>query len=493
MDMPDFEWQTHLTHLSASHSESGQLQVEQSQPGLSFPAGGYVHNLELGYDIQAENASNVLGHTSDDLHAAFDHGDVHAGPSAGHHNYDSYPNTQGNIDFGLEQPVQQYDPGSQFSVTAYALSQVGGHLELPIHDSSTNLNVQHGNYSVPSGSSQQGVQMALPHSFPGHDGGGHYYGGHNYNFTVSHGTNDPPPLPDTYHSVHSSNNSQPAMSNDVYYFMRSDDSNIQAPLDPIPEVTKKLIRVPRFQIRHPGVIPVHGTGILVVRLFNTDVTPGFQRGRSDRHVQNLFKDNLFPSASELSTIANNTLDATIARYTSNNANHGHELIRWKSGLDAKNLLARLKGILKEIHGDFEEIATWVANITALLSNFLFADKIVEVTMDDGQVRLCRTPCGHKAIFDLLEHIISCKQYSRYIPLSTKSWQPLLTNALALAVTSRAWSLQKALVGPWSAALDFRGEENKVYYTSTKSRLRMLPEDECLRFDALLISMHCALR
>lgn len=77
-------------------------------------------------------------------HAAFDHGDgkffrvasafcthdlqVHAGPSAGHHTYDSYPNTQGNADFELEQPVQQYDgPGSQFSA--------GGHLEVPTHDS----------------------------------------------------------------------------------------------------------------------------------------------------------------------------------------------------------------------------------------------------------------------------------------------------------------------------------------------------------------------
>ncbi|KAG1903800.1 uncharacterized protein F5891DRAFT_1184747 [Suillus fuscotomentosus] len=459
-------------------------------------------------------------------HAAFDHGDVHAGPSAGHHTYDSYPNTQGNIDF--EQPVQHYDgPGSQFSA--------GGHLELPSHDIS-HLNVQHGNYLVPSGSSQQGVQMTLPHSFQAHDGGGHYYGGHNYNFTLSHGTDDPPPLPDTYHSVvsHSSNNSQPAMSNDGYYFMRSDDSNVQAPLDPIPEVTtQKLIRG-----RHTSRKTKRATSTRTKFLNSKYVTQesslsmeqasssfvfltptllqDFKGDARTDMFKNLFEDNLFPSASELSTIANNTLDATIARYTSNNVNHGHELIRWKSGPDAKNLLARLKAILKEIHGDFEEIASisWisaydlsldlslsrdemqaarVANIAALLSDFLFVDKIVEVTMDDGQIRLCRTPCGHKAIFDLLEHIISCKQYSRYIPLDTESWQPLLTNVIALAVTSRAWSLQKALAGPWSAALDFRGEENKVYYTFMKSRLRMLPEDERLRFEALMISMHRALR
>lgn len=262
--------------------------------------------------------------------------------------------------------------------------------------------------------------MTLPHSFQVHDGGSHYYSSHNYNFTLSHGMDDPPPLPDTYHSVvsHSSNNSQPAMSNDGYYFMRSDDSNVQAPLDPIPEVTKKLIRG-----RHTSCKTKCATSTRTKFLNSKYVTQelslsmeqvsssfvfltpmllqDFKGDTQTDMFKNLFEDNLFPSASELSTIANNTLDATIARYTSNNVNHGHELIRWKSGPDTKNLLVRLKAIPKEIHGDFEEITSisWisaydlsldlslsrdemqavrVANIAALLSDFLFADKIVEV-------------------------------------------------------------------------------------------------------------------
>ncbi|KAG2138104.1 uncharacterized protein EDB93DRAFT_1253485 [Suillus bovinus] len=498
MDTSDFGWQTqYICDLLAltGHSESGQLQVKQSQPGLSFPAGG-----TLGYNIQAENASNVLGHTPDNLHATFGHGDVHAGPSAGHHNYNGYPNTQGNIDFGLEQPVQQYGPGSRFSVAAYALSQVSGYLELLIHNNSTNLNVQHGNYLMPSGSSQQGVQtmlphslpghhadshydgghnydsnlnaqhgnylvpsgssqqgmqMMLPHSFPGHDVDGHYDSGHNYNFTVSHGMNDPPPLPDTHHSVvsHSSNNSQPAMSNNVYYFMRSNNSNLQAPLDPIPEVTRKLIHgrhtshktktaastqmkflKSKYVTQESPLSTEHASSLFI--FLTVTLLQDFKGDIQSNMFKKLFKDNLFPSPTELSTIANDTLDATIARYTTENANHGHELTHWKSGLDAKKLLTRLKGVLKKIHGDFEEItsiswisaynlsldlsisrdkmqAVQVANMTSLLSDFLFADKIVE-------------------------------QYSWYIPLGTESWIPPLTNTIALAVTLRAWSLKKAL-------------------------------------------------
>ncbi|KAG2159499.1 uncharacterized protein EDB93DRAFT_1099854 [Suillus bovinus] len=383
--------------------------------------------------------------------------------------------------------------------------------------------IQHGNYLMPSGSSQQGVQTMLLVSFPGHHVDGHYdgshnydsnlnvttwcpqvaasrdtmrmaitTGGHNYNFTVSHGMNNPPPLPDTHHSVvsHSSNNSQPAMSNDIYYFMRFNNSNLQAPLDPIPEVTRKLIHgrhtsrktktaastqtkflKSKYVTQESPLSTEHVSSLFV--FLTPTLLQDFKGDVQTDMFKKLFKDNLFPSPTELSTIANDTLDATIVCYTTQNTDHGHELTHWKSGSDAKKLLTRLKGVLKKIHGNFEEITSisWisaydlsldlslsrdemqavrVANMTSLLSDFLFADKIVE------------------------------------------SWIPPLTNAIALAVTSRAWSLKKALAGPWSATFDLGSEENKVYYISTKSRLCMLPEDEHLRFDTLLINMCRAL-
>jgi hypothetical protein len=118
-------------------------------------------------------------------------------------------------------------------------------------------------------------------------------------------------------------------------------------------------------------------------------------------IKALFQENLFSSVAELSTIAQNTLDSKVARYVSQNAAHEPELILWKSGSDAKSCLTRLKGVLKEIHNDFEEVTviSWISayrlsldisntrakmqaaqviDITVLLSNYLFADKIIEV-------------------------------------------------------------------------------------------------------------------
>ncbi|KAG1859762.1 hypothetical protein F4604DRAFT_1684512 [Suillus subluteus] len=357
---------------------------------------------------------------------------------------------------------------------------------------------------------------------------------------VSHSMNDPPPPSDAYRSTgfHSSNNFQPAMSNDIYYFTRSDNSNVvQSSSDPIPEVTKKLTQGTRPTSRKtkrdstrtkflgskyvaqelPRSIQQASSSLLLV------LTPMFIRDfKEDARIsmiKALFQENLFLSPSELSTIAQKTLDTMVTRCANQNPAHWPELILWKSGSDGKSCLTRLKGVLKEIHGDFQEVAviswilayglslditntryemqaTRVADLTLLLSNYLFADKIVEVTMNDGRIILCRTPFGHAAILDMLEHIISCKQYSCYICLNVESWKPRLTNAIFLAVTTCAWSLENALSGPWSAATkDFQTNANRTRYTKLKSRLDpgMLSDDERLRLDELLDDMCDALK
>ncbi|KAG1872249.1 hypothetical protein F4604DRAFT_1925869 [Suillus subluteus] len=547
MDIPEFKWHvaqyTHnqptsgqstitwsgsLSHLS--HSESGQLQVEQSQPELSFPAGGHIHNIRLGYDNQGDSSSNVLGYASDGLPTAFDHGD---GSSTIHHNYDDYSNTQGNIiNFQLEQPTQLYDPGFQLSVAGYTSTQVSGHFEseLSMHNTSANLNVHCSDYPVPLGSSQYGLHMPPPPSFPERHGTDDHHSGPNYHFTVSHGmdnppppsnthhslvsystsnfqptvsndvshgTNDPPPHSNTYYAVpshnsndfqpavsndvshgindppphsdtyyaisshnlnnfqptmsndvshdmnnppppsdtyysvpsHSLNDFQPAISDDVYYFMRSDNLNVlQAPSDPMPEVTAKLARstpstscktkrASSTQTKFLGSKYVAQESSLSMKRVSSSslifltatFLHDFKEGARINMIKALFQNNLFLSVGELSTIATNTLNATVIHYTR---------------LDAKSCLARLKGVLKEIHSDFKEVAAiswisayelsldisltrvqmqaaWVTDLTALLADYLYADKIIRVTMDDGRIVLYQFPFGHTAILDLL--------------------------------------------------------------------------------------------
>ncbi|KAG1780459.1 hypothetical protein EV702DRAFT_1077646 [Suillus placidus] len=437
-----------------------------------------------------------------------------------------------------------------------------------MHNTSTNLNVHRGDYLAPSdNNSQHDLHMAPPlHSFPERHNVNVHPSGHGYDFTVSHGMNDPPPPSDTYHPVvshtthnfqpvmsndvshrmndppppsdtyhsvasHSSNKFQPAMSNDVYYFMRPDDSNIpQALSDPMPEVTTKLARgtsrknkrVSSTRMKFLSSKQIAQESSLTMTQASSSLVflpPMFLRDfKEDARIsmiKALFDENLFPSVDELSVIAKATFDTTVTRFTSQDATHGPELIRWKSGSEAKSCLARLKGVLKEIHGDFEEVAviswisayelslniwntrnvmyaTRVADLTALLADYLFADKIVEVTMDDGQILSRRTPFAHTAIVDMIEYVMSHKQYSRYISLNTESWIPRLTNAVALAATSCAWSLEKALAGPWSAAGGFQTEANRLRYKSMKSRLNILPMDERTRFNTLLVDMRRAL-
>jgi len=68
---------------------------------------------------------------------------VYARSSTSHHSYDGYPNSQGNFThFRLEQLTKLYSPSLQLSVTGYTPTQVNGNfeLELPMHNTSTNLN-----------------------------------------------------------------------------------------------------------------------------------------------------------------------------------------------------------------------------------------------------------------------------------------------------------------------------------------------------------------
>ncbi|KAG1780460.1 hypothetical protein EV702DRAFT_1077647, partial [Suillus placidus] len=185
MDMPEFEWQTQYTQdqptpsqsaiqtwsgssLShpVNHFESDQLQVEQSQPGSSSTAHGYVHNHGLGYDNQGDSPSNVLGHASDGMQAAFDHGDVHAGSSTSHRNYDGYPNTQSNFnDFQLHQSTQSHGPGFQLSVAGYTPIQVSGTLNdvppLQVHNHGLGYNNQGDSFSNVLGHASDGLQAVF--------------------------------------------------------------------------------------------------------------------------------------------------------------------------------------------------------------------------------------------------------------------------------------------------------------------------------------------
>lgn len=192
---------------------------------------------------------------------------------------------------------------------------------------------------------------------------------------ISHGMSTLPPPSDTFHPTapRSSNTFQPAMSNDVYYFMRSDDSNLpEAPSDPMPEVMTKVAKG-THKTKCASTTRTKFLGSKYIPQISSLPTPPSLKFITPKFLcdlkveawtsmfKALFQENLFPSTNELSTITQNMLDTMVTRH-SQTPSHRLELTRWKSGSDTKNCIMTLKGVLKEIHGDFEEIAllTWVA-------------------------------------------------------------------------------------------------------------------------------------
>ncbi|KAG2116814.1 hypothetical protein DEU56DRAFT_919181 [Suillus clintonianus] len=377
---------------------------------------------------------------------------------------------------------------------------------------------------LPSDTYNSGAPYAMNNPYPHSD---------TYNSTISHTVNDLHPPSDTYGSMvpHNSNNLH-APPSDMYYFMGSSGSNdLQPPhSDPIPDVTTKLVvgtrpktnktKRPSNRTKFLGSKYVSQAPPLSMEQVSSSpliiVTPEILRIlKQDARIamfKLLFEENLFPSVEEMTVIATTALDKTVAQHSKDS--NAAELVHWKSGSDGKNFLSRLKGASKEIHGDFEQVAeiSWVsayglghnlsntkagmqtsrvASLTALLLDFRYADGIFEITLDDGQVVSCRIPFAHAAILDLLEHILCNKQYYRYIFLDGECWIPRLTNAIALASTSRCWSLEKALAGPWSV-VKFGDETNRARYKLTRSRIATLPEEERVKFDTLLVDMRRAL-
>ncbi|KAG1760568.1 hypothetical protein EDD22DRAFT_989641 [Suillus occidentalis] len=336
-----------------------------------------------------------------------------------------------------------------------------------------------------------------------------HHAGSTYNPTTSHAASS------------SSHTSNPQPTSDMYYFARShsNPNDPQLPSDPMPEVTQKLGQSVRpskrakcSQTKFRGSKYTsqdsHLSMVQEPSLLPPVPSPEFIRdiGENARvtMIKSLFQENLFPSATENSDIARKALDDTIARYSVMEGANGNDLFYLKAGPSGKNMLARMKAALKEIHGDFEQVASlsWIpaytlshdlsmtrlemqttrsTKLNALLKNFMFTDEIITVTMNDGTIVTYRIPFGHSAIFDLLEQVIHSMQYSRYILLDKDNWQPRLTNAIFLAATSRGYSLQKALGGPWLGAAVFQSEDNRSRYLSMKSRVAMFSDDEFSRF------------
>ncbi|KAG0694557.1 hypothetical protein DFH29DRAFT_880646 [Suillus ampliporus] len=223
----------------------------------------------------------------------------------------------------------------------------------------------------------------------------------------------------------------------------------------------------------------------------------------------VFQETLFPSADELTKIASTAMDTAIAEY-SGETHAG--LTQWKLRSEGRQHISRMKGELKQVYVDFQNVAEMsmlsayglaldlsksklemmnlhTASIRYLLLNFYFADVLEHGASTDNELILI--PFGHTAIRNLLEYIVSVKQYSRYLLLGQNGWETHLKHAIAFTATVGYWALEKSLAG-WSATLEFATSASKLWYDSFVSRMEDLPEVLRIRFNRLLDDMCRAL-
>ncbi|KAG0692047.1 hypothetical protein DFH29DRAFT_883161 [Suillus ampliporus] len=193
----------------------------------------------------------------------------------------------------------------------------------------------------------------------------------------------------------------------------------------------------------------------------------------------VFQETLFPSADELTKIALTAMDTAIAEY-SGETHAG--LTQWKLRSEGRQHISRMKGELKQVYVDFQNVAEMsmlsayglaldlsksklemmnlhTASIRYLLLNFYFADVLEHGASTDNELILI--PFGHTAIRNSLEYIVSVKQYSRYLLLGQNGWETHLKHAIAFTATVGYWALEKSLAG-WSATLEFATSASKLW-------------------------------
>ncbi|KAG2105428.1 hypothetical protein BD769DRAFT_1676063 [Suillus cothurnatus] len=188
-------------------------------------------------------------------------------------------------------------------------------------------------------------------------------------------------------------------------------------------------------------------------------------------VQRVFEIGLFPTSDEITATANAALDAVIA-------SDAH-LKRWRTTQEGQLLTSRLKGVVKNIHSDFQKVVPIIvlashqslvellmtnadmqvsqaARISDLAGNVSYFDVTIQLPLENGHIKSVQAPLGHPSVTALLEYMLVTKKYSEYLCTDTGNWQARFKHAFAFSAAMCCGELQKLPHSGWdnAAADDF---------------------------------------
>ncbi|KAG2089239.1 uncharacterized protein F5147DRAFT_658471 [Suillus discolor] len=231
-----------------------------------------------------------------------------------------------------------------------------------------------------------------------------------------------------------------------------------------------------------------------------------------RMVRIILNETFFPAnEATLNTMAEKALDEAITQ-----SSNAVDLKKWKMQLEGQHEIRRLKGILTRIRNEFKDLAlTSVINayfldlainkrgsaraalrierIHSLLANNSFLHGFMMLIESDGQLRPFNIPFGSNAIINMLEIILSEKQYHCFVFYDgSERWKNCLMNLISFISTTFKWALRRYSMGRLPAA-EFVTAENAAFYQAVSRQMYQMSPLAMIYFDGLLVDLRDAFR
>lgn len=259
----------------------------------------------------------------------------------------------------------------------------------------------------------------------------------------------------------------------------------------------------------PPTIPVPRPTAVIL---SAEVVELVKNEAHERMVRIIFDETFFPANdATLNTMAEKALDEAIAQ-----SSNAADFKKWKMRSEGQHKISRLKGTLTRIRNEFKDLAlTSVINaylldiaidkrgsarvalrierIRSLLANNLFLHGFMMLIGSDGQLRPFGIPFGSNAIINMLEIILSEKQYHRFVFYDgSERWKNRLMNLISIISTTFKWALGRYSTGRLLAA-EFVTAENAAFYQAVSRQMYQLSPLGMIYFDGLLIDLRDAFR
>ncbi|KAG1894309.1 uncharacterized protein F5891DRAFT_1195446 [Suillus fuscotomentosus] len=244
---------------------------------------------------------------------------------------------------------------------------------------------------------------------------------------------------------------------------------------------------------------------LTTIFLSVDVIEEVKVNAYERMVRSIIETSFFPAdEAVLKVMAENALDDAVSEYS--NA----ELVKWKTLTEGREEIQRLSEVLDRIRDKFKDISlnsvisayslslpvylrdqalleSRITTIKDLLNTGLFLHGKMDLIGQGGLPDSHYVPFAHSGIQDLVEIMLSERQYNQFIcydGIGSDSWKDRLKNIIAFLSTTQMWALSQHSTGKLVPA-EFVTDSNVRFYYDLLLYMSQLDKNGLHYFDALL--------